>query len=138
MLGFRWFRFVQAVIVWCLGAGIALGQSLNFQGRLTDPVGTPLDGTVDVTLTLYDDSNAPVYQEAFLGAQIHDGLLNVVLGTTGDLSLVPFEKPLTLGIQVGTDSEMTPRLPVTDIVVSRRWRKAPRRAAPPCLRAAPF
>ena len=101
------------MVLGCLGAGIALGQSLNFQGRLTDPVGTPLDGTVDVTLTLYDDSNAPVYQEAFLGAQIHDGLLNVVLGTTGDLSLVPFEKPLTLGIQVGTDSEMTPRLPVT-------------------------
>ena len=32
----------------------------------------------------------------------------------------------------------TPRLPVTDIVVSRRWRKAPARAAPPCLGAAPF
>ena len=84
MSGSRWFRFVQAVFVWCLWAGVASAQLMNFQGRLTDPVGTPLDGTVDVTLTLYDDSNTAVYQEAFLGAEIHDGLLNVVLGTTGD------------------------------------------------------
>ncbi len=42
-----------------------------------------------------------------------DGLFDVALGTSEDLSVVPFEAALTLGIQVGTDAEMSPRLPVT-------------------------
>jgi hypothetical protein len=51
------YLFVMLLIV--CGIGIATGEpvepSLTYQGMLTDPVGTPLDGTYPMIFSLYDE-----------------------------------------------------------------------------------
>jgi parallel beta-helix repeat protein len=118
-------------------AGIALGvvivsavcyaipQTINYQGYLTDSGGDPLNGTVDMVFRLYDvdTGGSPLWTETQTGVQVTDGLFSVNLGEvdpiTNPLDL-PFDTPYWLGVTVGTDSEMTPRQPVTSVGYSYR------------------
>ena len=112
---FRFSAIVLVALFW--GLPLKAAPTLSFQGRLADPGGDPLDGVIDVTLTVYD-ADKPVYSEDFLGTRVVGGLLDLQLGSSGDLSGVAFERELTLGITVGGDSEMKPRLPLSASPVS--------------------
>ncbi len=85
-------------------------HSINYQGKLTNPSGSPVsDGTHSVTFRIYDvqAGGSPLWYETQY-VTTEKGLFSTQIGATKDLTLT-FDKPYYLGIQVGSDTEMTPR-----------------------------
>ena len=95
----------------------AVPSSLSYQGYLTDPAGSPIEGDVVVTFSIYltDLGSAPAWSDAEL-ITVDAGLFSVELG--GPLSPFPaglFDAPLWLGVTVDGDAEMLPRRPLTTV-----------------------
>lgn len=114
----RWLTFVVsiiAILAWVnpVHAVDIQKKLINFQGYLTDnsdpPV--PFDGTFDITFRIYETpgSQTPIWTEQHTAATIVRGNTSVLLGSITDLNSFVFDEPRYLGIQVGTDPEMTPR-----------------------------
>ena len=63
-------------------------QLINYQGRLTNAVGSPIDTTVDITFTIYadDGGSTQVWQELHEGVVVADGLFTVAFGSNVALS----------------------------------------------------
>jgi len=94
-------------------------KRINFQGKLTNLNGTNVaDGNYSVIFTLYDASSAGtnLWDETQTVA-VADGIFRVELGTIDTtISNVNFNRDtLYLGIKVGSDSEMTPRVRFTAV-----------------------
>jgi len=91
----------------------AVPQKINYQGYLTNSTGTPVDGTVSMVFTIYDVSTGgtPLWSET-RSVEVSGGIYSVNLGEVSALSL-PFDKPYYLGVKVGADSEMVPRVALT-------------------------
>ena len=53
---------------------------INYQGRLTDEVGTPVTGTLSLTFTIYNSAGDSQWTESHSTVQVDDGLFNVILG----------------------------------------------------------
>ncbi len=86
-------------------------QTLGYQGVLTDGSNTPLaDGNYDLTFALYDVSTGGIalWTETQT-VQILSGVFSVALGTSTDINL-PFDTAYWLGIAVGTETELDPRV----------------------------
>jgi hypothetical protein len=89
-----------------------------YQGRLADSAGNPITNTVPMIFRLYNAPGSgvtPLWEEQWTGpnsVQVSDGLFNIMLGslTPIPLSLVTGNGSLWLGITVGTDDEMLPRV----------------------------
>lgn len=80
-----------ALILMAGSAGALTGQpapeaivdgGFNYQGRLTDLNGTPLDGTFPMQFQVYDDSNAGtmLWDSGSVNVAVDNGLFNVKLG----------------------------------------------------------
>lgn len=102
-----------------------LPRKMNYQGVLKDDGGNPLDGSHDLTLTIYRKSPAigigwqAVYSET-QQVEVNDGLFNVIIGDSTPLNPGVFggleglmapsrEGNLELGIRVDGGTELTPR-----------------------------
>jgi len=118
---------VVGALLWAASAGAlplrapaAAGTStgtIAYQGRLADANGIPLTGTYNMIFRLYDAASGgtPLWTEQWTGSngvKVSDGLFNVMLGSLTPIptSLVTDHASLFLGITVGTDDEMTPRV----------------------------
>lgn len=95
----------------------ASSGTIAYQGRLADASGDPLTDTVNMTFRLYAvaSGGAPLWEEQWTGAnsvQVSDGLFNVMLGSVNAIghAVITGNSNLFLGITVGTDSEMSPRV----------------------------
>lgn len=89
-------------------------MTINYQGRLADPNGTPVDNTdpgLGMTFSLYtqETGGSPVWFESHTGVAVNDGLFSVRLGSVEPLTTDLLTGDLWLGIKVGNDDEMTPR-----------------------------
>jgi hypothetical protein len=91
--------------------------TIAYQGRLADAAGAPLTGTYNMIFRLYDvaTGGTPLWSEQWTGTngvRVSDGLFNVMLGSLTAIpsSLVTSHSSLFLGITVGTDDEMAPRV----------------------------
>ncbi len=94
---------------------------MNYQGRLTDNVGSPLNGTYSISFVLYDDSTggAPFWNETHPALEVTDGMFSVVLGETSDLYVWKFHDPdCWMSIKVGSDAPITPRTRITAVPYS--------------------
>ena len=101
------------------GTGIVLAQgipqSMSYQGYVTDLTGTPVaDGNYNFTFTLWtsDVAGASVWTENHTNVQVSKGLFTVQLGR-GNPSMpltIAFDQQLYLGIRIGADPELTPRV----------------------------
>ncbi|MFO8056425.1 MAG: SUMF1/EgtB/PvdO family nonheme iron enzyme [bacterium] len=113
-----------------LVVGIAWAQSvpqlINYQGRLTDSAGAPLDGvTVDLTFAFYGaESGGTAYLTVLQeDVVISGGLYNVLIGsgtvTPGMESTLSdvFQKHqnVWMGVEVDSDGEMSPRSRITNV-----------------------
>ena len=101
---------ISAALLFTLITGMAAAQApeaVSFQGRLTNPVGVPIDSTVDITFTLYDGSD-PIWTETQVGVVVDEGIVNTVLGTESDLDTLAFDRPFELGVSIG-GMEFSPR-----------------------------
>jgi hypothetical protein len=88
-----------------------LDDGIPVQGRLTDSSGVPLSGSYALTLSLYDvtSGGSPLCSEVEI-VTVADGLFTATLdGCTGEQL---DGRQLYLGIRVGADPQMSPRLPV--------------------------
>jgi hypothetical protein len=88
-----------------------------YQGRLADSAGNPITNSLSMTFRIYSapSGGTVLWEEKWDGAnsvQVSDGLFNIMLGSITPLpqSLVTSNTSLWLGIEVGTDTEMTPRV----------------------------
>mgnify|MGYP001579040705 CR=1 FL=1 len=91
----------------------AVPRLLNYQGRLTDQAGKPLEGAYAITFRLYDAEAAGnlLWEETHQGAVIQKGVFNVLLGSVTNLNLA-FDLAYFLEIKVGTEV-MSPRQRIT-------------------------
>jgi hypothetical protein len=91
---------------------------LQYQGRFTDPSGTPLAGSVKLTFRLF---NAPVagsvlWTETHTDVALNDGVASVLLGSLVSFSGDAFTaESRYLGITVNDGTELLPRLVVTSV-----------------------
>jgi len=96
--------------------------TLAYQGRLTNPGGTPLTGSYSMTFKLYNvaSGGSALWMETWSGGntvQVTDGLFNVLLGSLTPVpqSVITGNNTLWLGVKVGADAEMTPRAQVGSV-----------------------
>lgn len=100
-------------------------QTINYQGSLTDTSGKPITASLGITFRLYDGPAGPgstlLWQETQT-VNVANGTFSVVLGADPDNLLAPsvFDIPLYLGIAVGGDAEMIPRLALAAVGYSFR------------------
>jgi hypothetical protein len=88
---------------------------INYQARLTDAHGDPLNGPFSLDFALYDGESAeqPIWTETYdePAPVVTNGLVSVILGSRTVLRKEFFTQgDLYLGIRVGGDRELTPRL----------------------------
>lgn len=114
-----------SLLLWAQSAGavpfraesVASTSTIAYQGRLADSSGNPLTDTLNMSFRLYNAASggAPLWTEQWTGSngvQVSDGLFNVMLGSLTPIpaSVITGNSSLFLGITVGTDDEMTPRV----------------------------
>ena len=104
-----------------VGAAAVVGGKIPVQGRLTDASGNPLDGAHTVTASIYDVSTggtALCTDED--NVTVDNGLFNMNMNycSSSDIS----GEQLYLGIQVGSDAEMTPRQAIYPVPYAYRLR----------------
>jgi len=116
--------FLMAMALTGLSIFLATAQTvpqlINYQGRLTNASGIPLDGvSVDLTFTFYSaDTVGTTYLTVLQSnVAVNKGIYNVLIGsgtitpgTESTLAAV-FQKhtDVWMGVKVGSDNEMTPR-----------------------------
>lgn len=93
--------------------------ALSQQGRLLDSSGEAVpDGQISFTFTIYDaaEGGAELWTET-QDISTEDGYFSAQLGDVQAFSDTLFdgETTLFLGVQVGSDDEMTPRQPITSV-----------------------
>lgn len=96
----------------------AINPQINFQGKLTNPDGTNVaDGSYSIMFSLYSvaSGGTAVWSETQTGVSVSSGVFQVSLGSITALpGGVNFaSSPLYLGVKVGSDAEMTPRIQFT-------------------------
>jgi hypothetical protein len=105
----------------CINAYADIPHLINYQGKLTDSQGVPLNGSYDVTFRIYDAASGGnlLWTEEHTQAKgapvtVTKGIFSIMLGSLINLNLA-FDKPYWLAIQVGNDPEMSPRQQITSV-----------------------
>ncbi len=122
----------RSILSFCIAlvltGSIAMAQipkTISYQGILTDGSGTVVpDDIYRLTLKLYsvDINGQPSWTEE-QDIPTVGGLFNVVLGAKTPLQLL-FDRQLWLGISVGTEAELSPRIKLTSSSYSIRAQRA--------------
>ena len=102
----------------------AIPSTINYQGYLTDSIGTPISATVSIKFSIYDVAagGSALWTET-QDVSVSNGIYGVNLGGSIPLTL-PFDIPYYLGVQVGGDAEMAPRMPLTSVGYAFRAKTA--------------
>jgi hypothetical protein len=97
-------------------ASAAIPYTINYQGFLTDSVGASVNGTVSITFALYTTSTGgtALWTES-QNVAVSGGIYSVILGSVSPLNPLAFDVPYWLGVRVGSDAEMTPRVQLTSV-----------------------
>src|SRR5579871_5173165 len=100
-------------------ASTGINKQINFQGKLVNPDGTNVaDSTYTIVFSLYTVSSggANIWTESD-SVTTKDGVFRVPLGAVTSLpGSVDFNTDnIYLGIKVGSDAEMTPRIQFTAV-----------------------
>ncbi len=95
-------------------------RTIHYQGKMTEPNGSPLTGEHTVTLRLYEaaTAGAKLWEEQHQLALTKDdnGIFSVILGgTTPFPSTMTFNAPLWLTIEVDGQGEFSPRQPLSAV-----------------------
>jgi hypothetical protein len=97
-------------------ANAAIPYTINYQGYLTNAGGSPVNGTVSMTFSLYTVvSGGTVLWTETQNVIVSGGIYGVILGSVSALTPVAFDVPYWLGVRVGSDAEMTPRVQLTSV-----------------------
>jgi hypothetical protein len=97
-------------------AQASIPTTMSYQGILKDASNNYLTGTYSMTFKLYSASSggSALWTETQSSVSVTSGRFAVTLGSTTAISL-SFNADYWLGITVGADSEMTPRVKLTSV-----------------------
>ena len=94
-------------------------RMINYQGVLRDDLGTYLQGTYDLTFSIYPDAlggDVPTWQETQQDIQIDNGLFNVILGSYVSLPDLLWETDERwLSVSVDGSPDVLPRMRLTAV-----------------------
>lgn len=95
-----------------LAASASAQTTIPYQGVLTEPDGTPLTGSAELTFTLWTapTGGSPTWGEAQT-VTLDDGVFSVQLGAEDAFDPDEFDRPLYLGVSVDGGAEL-PRVPL--------------------------
>lgn len=109
-------EMLRFLIILCFALkAYAIPEFINYQGFLTDSTGAPLDTTVTMSVRLYDGPDPGaffIFNEIHVGVQVQNGLFNLLIGQYVGLPDLAFQfspDSMWVGIEIGSDEEMTPR-----------------------------
>jgi len=93
----------------------AFPQEINYQGYLTDAEGNPFNGSMAMTFRIWDAPGAgtQLWSESHAAVPLVEGIFSVVLGASVPITSEILDGERYLGITVGTDPEMSPRVRMT-------------------------
>jgi hypothetical protein len=111
--------FICMILIFSSALQAGVPELINYQGRLTDSGGDPLDTTVAITFTIYDaatDGNSK-WTETHPSVIVVGGLFNVILGgyDTPIPDTVFNNETRYLGITVGEDAELSERTRIVSV-----------------------
>ncbi len=129
-----------------IAVGTAAATTVEHEGFLIGPAGQPLNGTYDLTFTLYEGASSDVaWREKHTSVEVHNGSFKVNLGTITpfDSSGIDWSHIYMLGIRAGSDEEQKPRvlfdpgIPATATATKTTTRTAKATPAAPSSSARP-
>ena len=111
--------FACAALIWAGNPGPATADppaTLTYEGFLEQGEFV-VDSFFDITFRLYDGPGAvvPLWEETQFDVEVTGGFFSVVLGSQEPLDPALFDQPLFLGVQVGADPEVAPRVALTGV-----------------------
>ena len=107
----RWMMFF--VLLMSSPAWSQESVTLTYQGQLTNAVGAPVTASHPVTFTVYSQvsGGVPLWTETHGSIDVVDGIFSAQLGTLVPLGIELSAEPLLfLGITIGDNDEMSPRI----------------------------
>jgi hypothetical protein len=117
------FTLMALLIVRCSISLAQVPQLINYQGKLTNPSGAPVNDTLQMFFTIYADSGGtiPLWVETQPTVEILKGAFNVLLGSFNPIPYPVFDGGTRyLGVKVGGDLEITPRKPMVSVAYAYR------------------
>jgi hypothetical protein len=107
--------FLVATMLVSITTGIIaqIPREFTYQGKLlgTDEQPVP-EGHYKITFSLYNEQGTSLWSETHEQVFIGAGLFQVNLGSVNGMS-IPFDEPYFLGIKIGEDQELEPRMLLT-------------------------
>lgn len=93
---------------------------INYQALLTGADKQPVaEGVYKLTFKLYDEDGTELWSEVHENVYILNGVFHVLLGDITTLDMA-FDRPYFIGIQVGTEPELEPRMFLSTVPYSIR------------------
>lgn len=103
------------LLIPCTNGTAQVPQLMNYQGRLTDNNGAPLDTVVNLTFTLYQDQGGSnsLWTETQSSITVADGLFSVLLGSVTSIPSSVFDGTVRyLGVQMDGGSATSSLMPI--------------------------
>ena len=96
-------------------------QEINYQGYLTNSGGNPLNGNYSIQFFIYNvDTGGIALWDETQAVTVADGIYSVRLGLSTSFPADLFDGDLYLGVKVGSDLEMTPRLSIASVAFAMK------------------
>jgi len=115
-------RLMVMAMVFILFASFALADvpnMINYQGRLTETEGTPIDGQMLIKFKIYgsETGNDSLWWSGYQTVGVNNGFFDYKLGSVVPLPADLFSTGTErwLGITVSTDTEISPRVRITSM-----------------------
>jgi len=115
-----------ALLLVAVPASVTLGAVppvISYQGYLADSLGIPLDTTLEMTFTIYEDESGftQLWTETHGSVHLNDGLFFVLLGSITPLDIGTLDGSTRyLGIQLGAGPSSDSLLPMVSVAYSFR------------------
>ena len=113
--------YTYLTLVFLFFTGITFSQIpriINYQGLLLGLDKQPIpEGNYDLTFSIYDEPGNQLWTETHDQVLVSGGLFMVHLGAINPIDL-PFDQTYFLGIKVGNESELEPRMMLTSSAYS--------------------
>jgi hypothetical protein len=108
---------VMAIMTFATAAPASVPRLVSYQGTVTGPSG-PIDGSYNLSFAIYADSigGPALWTETHAAVPVTFGLFNVILGRFTPLPDDLFSAvPRWIGVTIGTDHEIAPRMRMTSV-----------------------
>ena len=117
------FTVMALLMVLCSVSFAQVPQLINYQGKLTNASGAPVNDTLHMVFTIYADTGGTnlLWAEPQSAVIVEKGVFNVLLGSVNPIPDSVFNGSVRyLGVKVEHDPEITPRTPMVSVAYAYR------------------